>query len=334
MRRRIAASVAIGTLLAFTAACAGAAEEPADGGGGVTVRMGFSAWPGWFPWQVALEQGLFEANGVDVELQYFEDYLQSLTSLSAGALDANTQTLNDTLISVSGGAAQTIVLVNDNSTGNDQIIVREGITSVADLAGKTIAIEAGTVDHFLLLLALDKAGLTGDDVTIEPLPTADAAAAFKAGQVDAVGAFAPFTTTALEREGSSVLVTSAEFPGAIPDHLVFDSSFVEEHPDEVGKIVQTWFDTLAWIDEHHDDAVAIMAAKAGVSVEEYLTYDAGTTIFSKAENLEAFSPGESPEHLEYMADQIADFLVSSGLAEERPSLDGLLDPTFVQAAQT
>lgn len=331
MRRRLAALLAICTFTALSAACA-TEEEPSSPDGGVTVRMGFSAWPGWFPWQVALEQGLFEANDVDVELQYFEDYLQSLTALSAGALDANTQTLNDTLISVSGGAAQTIVLVNDNSTGNDQIIVREGITSVADLAGKTIAVEAGTVDHFLLLLALDEVGLTGDDVTIEALPTADAAAAFKAEQVDAVGAFAPFTTTALERPGSSVLVTSAEFPGAIPDHLVFESSFVEEHPTEVQKIVQTWFDTLAWIDENRDEAVAIMAAKAGVSVEDYLTYDAGTTIFSKEDNLEAFSPGDTPAQLDYMANQIADFLVASGLADERPSLDGLLDPTFVQAA--
>jgi NitT/TauT family transport system substrate-binding protein len=294
--------------------------------------MGFSAWPGWFPWQVALEQGLFEANDVDVELQYFEDYLQSLAALSADALDANTQTLNDTLISVSGDDDQTIVLVNDNSTGNDQIIVREGVTSVADLAGKTIAIEAGTVDHFLLLLALDEVGLTGDDVVIEALPTADAAAAFKAEQVDAVGAFAPFTTTALERPGSTVLVTSAEFPGAIPDHLVFDSSFVAEHPTEVQKIVQTWFDTLAWIEENPDEAVAIMAAKAGVSVEDYRTYDAGTTIFSKEDNLEAFSPGDSPAHLDYMAAQIAAFLVESGLTDDEPSLDGLLDPTFVQAA--
>ena len=330
MSRRLALAIAIATTIAATAGCA--TEEPTNPDGGVTVRMGFSAWPGWFPWQVALEQGFFEANDVDVELQYFEDYLQSLTSLSAGALDANTQTLNDTLISVSGGATKTIVLVNDNSTGNDQIIVREGITSVADLAGKTIAIEAGTVDHFLLLLALDDVGLTGDDVTIEALPTADAAAAFKAGQVDAVGAFAPFTTTALERPGSTVLITSAEFPGAIPDHLVFESSFVEEHPEEVQKVVQTWFDTLAWIEENPDEAVAIMAARAGVSVDDYITYDAGTTIFSKDDNLEAFSPGDSAVHLEYMANQIADFLVSSGLADERPTLDGLLDPTFVQAA--
>ena len=64
-----------------------------------------------------------------VELKYFDSYTDSLTALATGNVDANSQTLNDTLTSVSGGAKQTIVLVNDNSTGNDQIIARPGITT-------------------------------------------------------------------------------------------------------------------------------------------------------------------------------------------------------------
>jgi NitT/TauT family transport system substrate-binding protein len=49
---------------------------------------------------------------------------------------------------VSGGAEQVIVLVNDNSTGNDKIIVRESINAIADLKGKKVAAEEGTVDHY------------------------------------------------------------------------------------------------------------------------------------------------------------------------------------------
>ena len=113
------------------------------------------------------------------------------TRWQPAAIDANSQTLNDTLASVSGGAKQTIVLVNDNSTGNDKIIARDGIASVADLKGKKVAVEQGTVDHYLLLLALAEAKLTKDDIELVPLTTDAAAAAFVAGQVDAVGAFAP-----------------------------------------------------------------------------------------------------------------------------------------------
>jgi NitT/TauT family transport system substrate-binding protein len=312
-------------------ACGDDTASSDAGGSKTTVTIGFSAWPGWFPWQVAQAQDLFDMNGVDVELKYFDSYTDSLNALSTGNIDANSQTLNDTLSSVSGGAKQTIVLVNDNSTGNDQIIVREGITSVADLKGKTVAVEQGTVDHYLLLLALRKAGLAEKDIEVKSLTTDAAAAAFAGGQVDAVGAFAPFTTTALGRAGSKAITTSADFPGAIPDHLVFTADFVSDHPDEVQAVVNTWFDTLDWIESNKDAAVEIMAERAGVSVADYETYDAGTTIFTREQNLAAFESGGTPANLDYQAEQIAEFLVSTGLVDTKPPLEGLFEPRFVKA---
>jgi NitT/TauT family transport system substrate-binding protein len=314
---------------------AGCADNSTDAAGAktTTVRLGFSAWPGWFPWQVAQEKGLFAKNGVTVDLKYFESYTDSLTALSTGNLDANSQTLNDTLSSVSGGAKQTVVLVNDNSTGNDEIIARPGINSIADLKGKKVAAEQGTVDHYLLLLALQKAGLTEKDIQFTPLLTDAAAAAFVAGKVDAVGVFAPFTTTALGLKGSKAIATSKDFPGAIPDHLVFGADFVKNHPTEVQAMVQTWFDTTAWIKANPDEAIAIMAKRGGVSAADYKSYDAGTTIFTRQQNLDAFASGSTPANLDYQAGQIGDFLVATGLAEEKPSVDGLLDPQFVQAVK-
>ncbi|GAA4186763.1 ABC transporter substrate-binding protein [Streptosporangium oxazolinicum] len=326
-------------LLAACAACAstpGGAAEPASGasgasGGKKTLTLGFSAWPGWFPWQVAEERGLFAKNGLDVELKYFDSYTDSLTALATGNVDANSQTLNDTIASVSGGAKQTIVLVNDNSTGNDQIIARSGISTVADLRGRIVAAEQGTVDHYLLLLALRKAGLTEKDVTFKALPTDAAAAAFKAGQVDAVGVFAPFTTTALELPGSAAIATSKDFPGAVPDHLVVAASLVAERPQEVQALVKTWFETLEWIAANKTAATAIMAKRAGVSEADYASYDAGTTIFSLEDNLAAFEPGDTGDHLGHQAALIARFLVDSGLADTEPSLEGLFEPKFVRS---
>jgi NitT/TauT family transport system substrate-binding protein len=330
MKRLLCAAAALFLL----AACADTATPAGSAAAGkATVRLGFSAWPGWFPWQVAQKQGLFAKNGVTVDLKYFESYTDSLTALSTGNLDANSQTLNDTLSSVSGGAKQTVVLVNDNSTGNDQIIARAGITSVADLKGKKVAAEQGTVDHYLLLLALKKAGLTESDVQFTPLLTDAAAAAFVAGKVDAVGVFAPFTTTALGLKGSTAIATSKDFPGAIPDHLVVTADFVKANKAAVQGLVQTWFDTVAWIRANPGPAVDIMAERGGVSAADYRSYDAGTSIFSRQQNLDAFQSGSTPAHLDYQAQQIGEFLVATGLAEEKPSLEGLFDPSFVEAAK-
>lgn len=325
-RRLLIAAVCAVLGASTVAACTSSASSDTT-----KLTIGFSAWPGWFPLQVAAEKGLFAKNGVNVELKYFDSYTDSLKALSTGAIDANTQTLNDTLVSVSGGAKQSIVVVNDNSTGNDKIIAREGVNSVADLKGKKVAVEEGTVDHYLLLLALAEAKLGPSDIEVVNLPTDQAAAAFAGGQVDAVGCFAPFTTTALARGGSRAVATSAEFPGAIPDHIVFKQDFVKDHSDQVQKVVNTWFDTLKWMKDNKDAATEVMAKRAGVSVDDYKSYDAGTTIFTRQQNLDAFTPGTTSQHLNFQADKIVDFQVNTGLAKTKPSLDGLFDDRFVKS---
>jgi NitT/TauT family transport system substrate-binding protein len=314
---------------------AGLASGCGVGAEGAPTRLtlGFTAWPGWLPWQVAKEKGLFAKHGIDVDLKYYSNYTTSLLALSAGGLDANSQTLNDTLISVSNGAKQTIVLVNDNSTGNDKIIAHEGIASVADLKGRKIAVEPGTADHYLLLLALRQAGLGPNDVTLDA-HSAEASAdafAFAAGGVDAVCVSTPFTIKALQRAGSHTIATSAEFPGAIPNHLVLRQAVVAEHPEAVQGLVDTWFDTMRWIRDNRDEANEIMAKAGGVSVETFKTFAAGTTIFTRQQVIDAFTPGTNAKHLNFQAAQIADFILETGMIQSRPNLTGLLDDRFVKA---
>ncbi|MEA2828103.1 MAG: NitT/TauT family transport system substrate-binding protein [Actinomycetota bacterium] len=332
MRRRLAAVVVVAGLAAL-AGCGGGdgTSTSSSTPKAAKLSLGFSAWPGWFPWQVAEEKGIFDKHGLNVDLKYFESYTDSLNALATGNIDGNSQTLNDTISSVSGGSKQSIVLVNDNSTGNDQIIAAAEIATVESLRGKKVGVEEGTVDHYLLLLGLQRAGMTPADVDLQPLLTDAAAAAFASGQLDAVGAFAPFTDTARGRPGSKVLFSSADFPGAIPDHLVMDSTFVQERPGDVQKLVDAWFDTLGYIAANPDESIAIMAKRAGVDVAAYRDYDAGTTIFSLAENVEAFAPGNDQKHLDFAARQIATFLVDSKLVDTAPDLTGLLNPTFVTA---
>lgn len=295
------------------------------------IDLGFSAWPGWFPWQVAQEQGIFKSKAAPVDLKWFDGYLESISTLTAGQIDANSQTLGDTVSSVSGGADQVVVLVNDNSTGNDKIIVRDGIKTIADLKGKKVAAEEGTVDHFLLLLGLRKAGLKPDDIQFIPLETGKAAAAFVAGQVDATAVFAPFTTQALKRSGSRELFSSKDFPGAISDHLVVTRKFVYEHPEQVQALVDAWFTTLDYLKVNQAKAYEIMAKRAGVSIEEYQDYADGTRLFTLEENLRAFQPGHDMTSLLFAAEEMSQFLMDVGLAKMKPNTTLLFDDRFVKA---
>lgn len=319
------------TFVAGIAAATVAAPAYEAGAAGGTIRLGYSAWPGWFPWKVAEAKGLFAKNGVDVKMVWFDDYTASISALSAGKIDGNSETTNDAISAVAGGAARTIVLTNDNSSGNDQVIAKTAIADVKSLAGKNVAVEFGLVDHFLLLLALQKAGVPQSAVHIKPLPTDKAAAAFAGGKVDACAVFAPFTTAASKTNLGHVIASSKDFPGAIPDHLVLNPALVKSRPGDVAKIVKTWFDTLAYIAANRAESVAIMAKRGGVSTADYASYDAGTHIFSLKENLEAFAPGSTIKHLSDSGKMMADFLLKTGLTKKPVAIAGLFDPSFVKA---
>jgi NitT/TauT family transport system substrate-binding protein len=319
------------SFLAGTAAAAAAIHVPAQVRAAAPLRVGYSAWPGWFPMKVAEQEGLFKRNGVDVEMVWFDDYTASIDALTAGKIDGNGETTNDAISSQAGGAKRMIVLTTDNSSGNDQIIAKKSIPSVKALAGKSVAVEYGLVDHFLLLLALQKAGVPQSAVTIKRLPTDQAAAAFASGKVDACAVWAPFTTTAMKTGIGHVLESSRDFPGAIPDHFVFAPAVVKNRPADVQGFVNTWFDTLAYIKANPRQSLEIMAKRAGVSVSDYVSYDKGTRIFGLAQNLEAFTPGHDMTHLNYSGKMMAQFLVQTGLAKHLVDVDSMLDPSFVKA---
>ncbi len=297
------------------------------------VKLGFSAWPGWFPWQVSQEKEIFQQYKANVDLKWFDNYNDSISALKDAKIDANSQTLADTINSIAGGADLVVVLTNDNSTGNDKIIISNKIKSIRDLKGKKVAAEEGTVDHFLLIQSLKRAGMSIKDIQFVPMETSKAAAAFVAGEVDAVAVFAPFTTAALKRPGSMEILSSKDFPGSISDHLVFARKFVEQHPEKVQAIVDSWFATLDSINlgKNKQEANLIMAKRSGVSMAEYQEYTDGTKIFNIEENIEAFKPGNDYTYLSKVATETNDFLFNNGLIKKKVDTSKLFDDRFVKA---
>ena len=337
-RRKLLSTVSVFVIsLALTISCS-QTPESANGDNqpaapaGEKITIGYSNWAGWWPWAIAEQEGIFVKNNVNVEMKWFDGYLESMNAFAAGELDGNCQTLNDT-ISFAADAVngEVAVLVNDNSAGNDKIIVAEDINKIEDLKGKKVAVEEGVVDDFLLTLALQSKGMKRDDVEIVPLETGAAAAAFASGQTDAVGAFPPFWLTALKREGSKELISSADFPGAIPDLLVVSQKLIDEQPEQVQGLVNSWFDTLKFMEQNPEKANEIMAARADVSVEELEKFKEGTKIFTIEENLEAFSEGNSMKHMPFAAPKMAKFMVEVGFIPEAPDLTKIFDDQFVKA---
>lgn len=312
--------------LTLAAALFVAASAPA-----APIKIGYSDWPGWVAWQVAKEKGFFKKHGVEVDLVWFPIYTDSLTALNAGKVDGNSSAWCDVIPPLAEGVKLKVVLVNDNSAGNDAIVAKPSIKTMKDLKGKSVATELGTVEHFLLLQALAKNGMTEKDVEYKNLTVPDAAAAFLAGKVDAAGLWQPWISQ-IQREGKgNVLFTSKEIPGLIPDLLVFQEKIVTERADEVQKIVAAWFDAVAFIKSHEDDAIKIMAKVVEQKPEDYKAFLPGTKFFDLEANLKAFEKSSDHTSLAGSGKVIADFLKGVDLIKTVPDFEAALEPKFVKS---
>ncbi|MGD8886458.1 MAG: ABC transporter substrate-binding protein, partial [Gammaproteobacteria bacterium] len=61
------------------------------------LRIGYSDWPGWVVWEVALEKRWFKEEGLEVQFEWF-DYVASMDAFAAGKLDVVGMTNGDTLV--------------------------------------------------------------------------------------------------------------------------------------------------------------------------------------------------------------------------------------------
>jgi len=86
---------------------------------------------------------------------------------------------------------------------------------------------------------------------------------------------------------------------------------------------------LQFMEENPAEAIAIMAQRAGASPEEYQKYKDGTKMFTIEDNIKAFSPGKTMEHMPFAAQKMADFMSKIGLITKVPPLKPLLNASFV-----
>jgi NitT/TauT family transport system substrate-binding protein len=288
----------------------------AAGAAHAEVKVGLSDWPGWVAWYVAEQKGFFKKHGAKVKLVWFANYTDSIAALSAGQLDANSQTWSDTMTPLSKGIPVKTVLVNDNSAGNDALMVNPKIKSFADLKGKSIALEQFSISHFVLATALSKNNLSINDVKIVNLPAGDAAAAFMTGRVDAAVVWNPWVSKIQSSGKGRALFTSKDMPGLVPDLLVAHGKALGDKGKrtELVGMIRAWFDTEAFIRSNPAEAVKIMSKVVGLKPDEYQVFLPGTRFFTAADNTAAMD-SKQPQSLIAVGPTIYRFLNENKLIE-------------------
>lgn len=294
------------------------------------LKIGYSDWPGWVAWEVAVEKQWFKEEGVDVKFEWF-DYVASMDAFAAGQLDAVAMTNGDALVTGATGAKSVMMIINDYSNGNDMVIAKPGIESVKDLKGKKIGVEIGFVGHLLLLNALKENGLSEADVELVNVPTNETPQVLASGDVDAIVAWQPNSGMALNMvPGSKAVYTSADEPGLIYDVLAVSPSSLEANRDAWKKVAKVWYRVVDYLKDPktHDDAIRIMASRVGLAPEEYKAFVSGTNILTLAEAKQFFAKGDGFTSL-YGSSKISDdFNLANDVYKEAQDMDAYIDASI------
>ena len=297
------------------------------------ITIGYSDWPGFVAWQVAIDKGWLKEAGVNAEFKWF-DYSASINAFSANQLDALSVTNGDNLVIASGGTKGSMIMVTDYSAGNDVIIAKTGINTIEDLKGKQIAVEKGLVDHLLLSTALEDAKIKATDVTLINSMTNELPQVFNSPDVSAVAVWQPVANQALKAvSGSKIIYSSKDKPGLIYDTLTVNSTHLAANKEQWKKIIQVWDKTVKFINDPatHEEAVKIMANKVGVDPKAYEQFIGGTHLLDLAANKKVFEKSDNFGSIYGSSYHVNEFNFKNGVYTTKVDVDGVIYSELVQS---
>ncbi len=243
-----------------------AAQAQAKGEVQVQVRIGYQKYGTLtlLKGRGTLEKRLAE-QGVGVKWTEFPAGPVLLEGLNVGSIDFGTVGEAPPIFAQAAGANLVYVGNEPASPASEAIVVPKGsgLRTLADLKGKKIALNKGSNVHYLLLKALEKAGVAYADIQPVFLPPADARAAFERGSVDAWAIWDPFLAAAEKQLGARVLVDGK---GLVANYQFYLASrtYAEKNPE----ILRIVLDEVAKVDDwgrnNPDEVATILSAQTGL----------------------------------------------------------------------
>lgn len=216
---------------------------------------------------VARQQQLFEQQfpGVQVAWKEFPAGPQMLEALAVGAIDFGAVGNTPPVFAQAAGKdlkyigyevvpqnAQALLIPADSS-----------IRTLADLKGKRIAVQKGSSAHELLAKALQKAGLSWQDIQPIWLPPADARAAFDKQSIDAWSIWEPYLSAAELDAKAKVLIDGQAFARTYSFYIA-NPQFIEQHPGATEKILQSLNTADQRVLQHQQQALKIYQQSTGL----------------------------------------------------------------------
>ena len=235
----------------------------------ITIKVGYMNNYGSL-WSVltAEQMGYMEEQGITLELSSFADGPTIISAMESGSIDIGY--IGDGAHKLCAAGNAEIIALSHVSNG-DAVIGGPNVTSLEDLAGKTVAYSAGTSSEVILTNALNSVGLTMDDITAMNMDASAIVTAMMTGDVDACALWSPESLTVLEQvEGTTKLADNVTFSDtsvslaswiAMPDR-------VESERDMFVRFVTALFEGMDYsADEHYDEVAQWVADLLAIDYE-------------------------------------------------------------------
>ncbi len=152
------------------------------------------------------------------------------------------------------------------------------------------------------MLALEKAGLTYNDITPVYLAPPDAGPAFARGSIDAWSIWDPYFAIGEKRQGARVLASSLDI-AKTNSFFLANRGFAQEQPKLRGDVIDGLAETAAWAESHRDQVAKSLAEVTGVDLE----------IQTIAANRASFAIGQLTDDIVTTQQAVADRFFRLGL---------------------
>jgi NitT/TauT family transport system substrate-binding protein len=262
------------------------------------LRIGINAWPGYEYLTLADQLGYYKDEGLEVKLIPFQTLADGRRAFEKGHIDIMAGTLME-LYSAREvtGINPVVFLVADFSNGGDMLLAHKDIVNVAGLKGKKLGLEAGSVDVLTAASALASAQLSFNDVTLVSLPQPNNVKALLAGDIDAAQTYPPFATEALANPNIIRLFDTSQTPGDIIDLIFTHDSILASRGGDLAKVARAFERAIQYQNTHHEDAIARMAKREGLTPAEFSEALSGLEIITQQEQASYLQEGKLLELL-------------------------------------
>lgn len=290
------------------------------------LRVSGIVWVGYEPLFLARTLGYYDPTAI--RLVETPSNTEALMALASGEVEAATLTLDEYLLARDGGLDVQAIMVFDTSNGADVIMARPEIRTLPDLAGKRIGVEETAAGALMLSKTLEAAKLEPQQVRKVPVTGDQQVAMYRAGDVDALVSYEPFSSQ-LERQGAHRLYDSSHFPGLIVDVLVARRQALQQQPHVFSQLIAGYMRAINYLKANPGEAFAKMAPRMQIPPHEVKNAFAGIHVMSLEENYRWLS-GPSPL-LVPAAKTVAGIMLKNTLLKSCPPLDNLATPQFLPA---